>query len=330
MSKFKKIISLSLSIMISAMIITNVYAANAIISRINTPSSWALEQVDTAIEKGLVPQNLQSAYTQAITRAEFSALAVAVYERIKGEITGRTVFIDTSDVNVQKAAYVGIVNGVGNNRFDPNVTLTREQAAVMLTNLANAAGQPFPRQAVKFSDNSVIAAWALDGVGRVQAAGIMGGTGNNNFSPRKPFTREQSIITTLRVYELLKGIDATTTTNQNTNEQNLPQETLAGVVQSINGMTFAIDTSGVFMAIGTPGETTEQRVERTDEPRATQTSTIRVTGETLIVVRTTSGGQIIGERAGTMVDLSLQNVVIVEGTFQGNEFIATKLIIARF
>jgi len=170
----------------------------------DVPSSWATEQVNTAITAGLVPQSLQSKYTQATTRAEFAALAVAVYESVKGEITGRVTFTDTNDVNVQKMAYLEVVGGVGGNRFDPNGTLTREQAAVMASRLSDAIGQPFPAQASTFADNGAASSWALEGIGRVQAAELMGGTGDNNFSPQAPYTREQSIITFLRFFEMVK------------------------------------------------------------------------------------------------------------------------------
>lgn len=56
------------------------------------------------------------------------------YERFTGEeITERKTFDDTNDVNVEKMAAVGVVDGVGNNRFTPDELLTREQAAVMLS-----------------------------------------------------------------------------------------------------------------------------------------------------------------------------------------------------
>jgi len=46
-------------------------------------SSWAEIDVRNAITANLVPQSLQSNYTQTITRAECCALAVAMYENIK-------------------------------------------------------------------------------------------------------------------------------------------------------------------------------------------------------------------------------------------------------
>ena len=165
-------------------------------------SDWAIEQVKEAIEAGLVPELLQSDFTQTMTRAEFTALTVALYETVTGrEITGRRTFIDTDDVNVQKAAYIGVTIGVGGNRFAPNAELTREQAAVMLARLAYILKQPLPEQSPTFADNAYISFWAFDDVGRVQAGGIMEGVGNNIFAPQNPYTREHSIATMLRLFE---------------------------------------------------------------------------------------------------------------------------------
>ena len=171
---------------------------------LNTASSWAHESINSAFTHGLIPQALQSHYTQAITRAEFSVLAVTLYETITGkEITERAQFNDTADVNVQKMGGLGVVNGVGGGNFDPNRTITRQEAAVMLARLAYAIGQPLPLSAPTFADNVSISSWAVDGVGQVQAAGIMSGVGNNNFAPNGTYTREQSIVTMLRLFDLL-------------------------------------------------------------------------------------------------------------------------------
>ena len=169
-----------------------------------TASSWAHESINSALEHGLIPQGLQSHYTQATTRAEFAALAVALYETITGrEITERAQFNDTTDVNVQKMGGLGVVNGVGGGNFAPNRTITRQEAAVMLARLAYAIGQPLPPSAPTFADNADISAWAVDGVGQMQAAGIMSGVGNNNFAPDGTYTREQSIVSMLRLFDLL-------------------------------------------------------------------------------------------------------------------------------
>ena len=169
------------------------------------PSSWAVEQVNEAIEAGLVPESLQSQYTQTATRAEFCALAVELFETVKGEeITERATFNDTDDVNVEKMAALGVVNGTGDGNFTPEGALNREQAATMLARLAAAVGKPLAAAEPTFADSDSISDWAAGAVGQVQAAGIMDGTGNNTFSPAVEYSREQSILTILRLFEIVK------------------------------------------------------------------------------------------------------------------------------
>ena len=166
------------------------------------PSPWAREQVTAAIEAGIVPEQLQTDYAQSTTRAQFCGLAVAVYETVtETQITGRTRFSDTADENVEKAAAIGVVSGVGDGRFDPDQPLTREQAAAMLARLAQALERPLDTRTADFSDSGSISDWALQAVGQMQEAGIMDGVGEGRFDPQAPYTREQSIVTALRLYE---------------------------------------------------------------------------------------------------------------------------------
>ena len=169
-----------------------------------SPSSWADENIRAAISADILPNNLRNNYGEPITRAEFAILVVALYEKVKGEITGRVTFTDTNDVNVQKAAHIGVVSGVGNNMFNPNGQLTREQAAVMLSRTATALGKPLPNNPPDFWDNHLISSWAFDAVGQVQSAKIMSGIGNNEFGSPYFYTREQSIVTIMRLFDYIK------------------------------------------------------------------------------------------------------------------------------
>ena len=106
-----------------------------------------------------------------------------------------------------KRIIIGVVGGVGDGRFDPEGTLTREQAAVMLARLANAVGSPLPVHSTMFADSGDISLWAFDDVGRVQGAGLMGGVGDNRFAPLESYTREQSIVTVMRLYEYILNVN---------------------------------------------------------------------------------------------------------------------------
>ena len=194
----KRIIALIFAFTLTAGIMPlDVYAADS-------PSKWAAEIVNVAIEGNLVPQSLQSNYTQALKRAEFCALAVTLYEKVTGrEITERATFDDTKDVNVEKAAALGVVIGMGNKLFMPDDKLTREQAATMLVRLADLVGSPLSGYELNhkyFSDEASISDWAVESVNMVQEASIMVGVGGDKFAPKAPYTREQGIITIMRLY----------------------------------------------------------------------------------------------------------------------------------
>ena len=169
------------------------------------PSSWAQAQVNEAISAGLVPGALQSSYTTPATRSEFCALAAELYETVLDtEITERATFTDTTDVNVEKMAGLGVVNGVGNGQFNPSGQITRQEAAALLSRLAQVMGHPLSGQSPDYADAAEISAWAAEAVGQMQAAGIMNGIEGNRFAPRDPYTREQSIMTVLRLYNIVK------------------------------------------------------------------------------------------------------------------------------
>jgi len=174
------------------------------------PSDWAGEQVNEAITHNLVPQNLQYNFAQATTRVEFCALAVALYESIMGEITEITpsvTFFDTHDMNVEKMVRLGVVTGIGNNLFNPYGEITREQAAVLLARLSAAIGLTFPHaregQTADFADFSQVSYWAADAVVGAALIGVVAGVGENRFDPQGLFTREQSIVTIMRLREII-------------------------------------------------------------------------------------------------------------------------------
>ena len=87
------------AILSAAMLVTAAAAAEA-------PSSWAKSAVDTARNAGIVPEQVDQAYTQSITRADFCALAAAVYRtweksgNVKSVDKATVSFSDTKDEDV--------------------------------------------------------------------------------------------------------------------------------------------------------------------------------------------------------------------------------------
>lgn len=178
------------------------------------PSQWAQSEVQRAIELKLVPNDLQVNYQTYITREEFCALLGQMLEvRYRRDIDdlvkkygGQEVqFSDTESEMVEGIAALGIVSGRGEGIFDPEGRITRQEAAVMLANTIKVFGTDQIGNAVgAYRDQDSIASWAVNGVTTVSQLGIMSSTGNNEFSPLGTYSREQAIVTVLRVYDLLK------------------------------------------------------------------------------------------------------------------------------
>lgn len=171
-------------------------------------SKWAKKSIKYAVACGLVPEYLQSNYKNKITRQEFCALAVQTYISKTGneiDLLAKTPFKDIDDIYVTNAYNLKIVSGVGDDNFAPNNNITRQEAAVMLNNLANVIGIKSTPNTEKFIDESYFADWAKKSIYAVtgiksEDTFVMVGTEPNKFSPWMNYTREQAIATMLRLY----------------------------------------------------------------------------------------------------------------------------------
>lgn len=137
----KKLLSLLLAgTMLSAALVLP--AAADQISTGERVDAWALEPVNRAVQSKLMPENLVGQdLREDITRAQFAALAVKLYEAMSGQKTvapSKNPFQDTEDPEVLKAYDLGIVAGLSADTFGGDQLVTREQAAVMLANVYQA------------------------------------------------------------------------------------------------------------------------------------------------------------------------------------------------
>jgi len=194
-------------------------------------SDWAKEELDRADMLGLIPDSLRGQdLTKPITRAEFAAVSVRVYEALSGakaQPVAVNPFTDTKDAEVLKAVNVGVTNGTSATAFEPNTLLNREQAATMLTRVYKktalsgwtlADDSAFTLSYDKgaaFADDANISAWAKDSVYFMASKGIINGVGNNMFAPRAvtsaeeaagyaQATREQALLIAARMVKNLK------------------------------------------------------------------------------------------------------------------------------
>ncbi len=185
---------------------------------ISASASWATPELLEAAELGLIPDMLWGAdMTKPITRLQFAALSVELYEKMSGKTAEivNTPFYDCAHPAVAKAYGLGITGGVEEHKFAPDEVISREQVATMLARVFKAA---FPDIKIsgegvkKFADHDKISDWARDSVYFMVSRGIINGIGDNKFAPRNTTpaetaagyansTAEQAIIIAKRSFD---------------------------------------------------------------------------------------------------------------------------------
>ena len=195
-------------------------------------SAWARDEMTQANILGLIPDTLKDAdMTKRITRAEFAAVSVKLYESLTGTTStaASTPFTDISGnsnrADIGKAYGLGIAVGVSDTEFAPDAAINREQLATMLCRTIKKYsfdGWTIDKDdqyyldtsgASTFADDADISGYAKPSVYYMAKMGIINGVDSTHFAPKNitpeqeakgyaTATREQAIALSLRIYKL--------------------------------------------------------------------------------------------------------------------------------
>lgn len=125
----------------------------------------------------------------SITRAEVATIFYRLLKDQNVEIT--TAFADVADnawyaAAVNTLASMGIVNGVGDNKFEPERNITRAEFATICSRFAEKA-----TGGMTFVDVPV-SHWAYDAITTAAAYGWVNGVGNGMFEPNRSISRAEA------------------------------------------------------------------------------------------------------------------------------------------
>ena len=173
-------------------------------------NAWYKEAVDYAVSNGLM--NGMGNNTFEPDTATNRAMLVTILWRYAGSpVDGTNDFADVPNGQwftqaVAWAAKNGIVTGVGNNKFDPEGKLTREQLATILFRYAKMCEIDTSARAEfgKFEDGKKVQSWSKEAVQWAVAEGIIGGTSENGklyLDPQGNATRAQVATILMRFIE---------------------------------------------------------------------------------------------------------------------------------
>ena len=178
-------------------------------------NAWYKEAVDYASVNGLMNGmgNNKFEPETVMTRA---MLVTVLWRNAGSPKAGKNTFTDVKDGQwfteaIAWAAENGIVNGMGNNTFEPDGELTREQLATILYRYAKLKNLNTDKRAdfSKFVDGGKVNSWAKEAVQWAVAEGILLGSKEPNglyLLPRDGATRAQVATMLMRYFEgVMKG-----------------------------------------------------------------------------------------------------------------------------
>ena len=226
----------------------------------DTANHWAKDNIDFTVSRGLFSGTRNTAFSPdtAVTRGMF----ITALGRLSGaDMSGYTKssFSDVASGSyyrpyIEWAVENNIVSSVGNGKFAPGKTITREEIAVMMANYAEATGYDLPvvREAVTFADSASISAYAVDAVKALQQAGVVSGVGNNRFNPKGTATRAEAATILRNFVELVIDTGTARGWSQDDAGQrmyyNQSGKKVTGWLTTSDGSKYYFDVSGVMQA----------------------------------------------------------------------------------
>ncbi|MCL6581025.1 MAG: S-layer homology domain-containing protein [Firmicutes bacterium] len=167
------------------------------------PTHWAYDTVTRLETEGVLGGVDGSAFQpdRTVTRAEFAAL-LAKALKLPAPGASSPGFVDVTFTDwfydaVLRVAAAGLMRGIGNGRFAPELGLDREAAAVVATILG--AGRPPAADSVAYSDLGEASEWALQAIVEAARRGLLRGYPDGTFQPQRGLTRAEAAVLVLRL-----------------------------------------------------------------------------------------------------------------------------------
>ncbi|WP_046176596.1 S-layer homology domain-containing protein [Domibacillus indicus] len=158
--------------------------------------SFAQNEIQTWIDAGLIKGYSDGSFKpdKFITRASFTALVNRAFGyTAETEISFKDVSVDSwYYIEVARAIEAGYLQGYSDNTFKPQETITRQEAAKMIS-IINKLNKDV-KAADTFKDSSSMPAWSKGFVGAVLAQNIMVGYPDGSFKPLQNITRAEAVV----------------------------------------------------------------------------------------------------------------------------------------
>lgn len=175
---------------------------------LTSASPWAQETVTRYYLNQLLPYEMCGELQHELTRGELAYFCYYYIYKVQGwePATLHNPFSDLEGesfvVQILRCNDVGIMTGVSGSEFLPQGTVTREQAATVLSRLIGylTGNELQAADAPAYEDADILSEWARESVAAVSESGIFQGA-DGQFRPKDSITRQEIILALDRVFK---------------------------------------------------------------------------------------------------------------------------------
>ncbi|WP_283653784.1 leucine-rich repeat protein [Paenibacillus sp. RC334] len=169
--------------------------------------AWAKKQIEVLSSKGVINGTTDTKFSPAdkITRAEYLTLLV--------KTLGLTTSFDSNFADVKQGSYyyeaagiakkLGIAGGSGDNKFNPNAPISRQDMMVLTDKALQKANKLAITSSTaaleSFSDRADIANYAAASLAALVQEGLITGS-DGKIAPKAPTTRAEAAVFLYRIY----------------------------------------------------------------------------------------------------------------------------------
>ncbi len=162
--------------------------------------TWAAEQIRTLKSMDVVNEITPTSFApgKSITRADFAMFLIRTLG-LSSESTDNFADVDTNEYYAKELAVgkaLGIFQGVGENQFNPNAEISRQDMMVICARGLRYVNKlkESDEMHVRFSDESLIASYAQKDVAAMVEEGIIQGNADGTINPLGNATRAEAAV----------------------------------------------------------------------------------------------------------------------------------------
>lgn len=159
-------------------------------------SAWALDDINKASSLNIVPNSMISNMKAGVTREELAEVAVKAYRSTHNKTAQGSIdhFKDTENKYANIAFDLGLMSGVGEDKFNPKGHVTREDYAVVASKIFGMKSV----KSIRIKDEKDISKYAKDSVYSALNSKILTLDKDLKFNPKKEMKREEVLSSIVR------------------------------------------------------------------------------------------------------------------------------------